>query len=714
MDEFEELKQLRAQFGTKPPIDEVDEYEQLKKEFGSTNPQEPQDFLSTAPARAWGTLASPIVAASQFVDKYVGAPVRSGLRKLQEPDTGLSDFGEAFGQQFGEDPTKAPTYSDIVAKAGVPTEKNIPFPSIKNFGSPNARFQETKISPADVAGTAIGFGTDPANLIPAVTASKAVARGVEAISGVGKGVVKPTLRKAGSWVTSVSPDDFNYYTKHHGRLKGQKADITGLYGSIQDDVEKIRNRAEKAEIEHSNAKGLIDQDYQAAKLNLSPQALLNYPMVQDLQQVILKDKMMQGDLSKLADDELAKLPIIGDKNSLIKMIDKEIRSIDRSTSVGDEAARALEREKSLVDANMASYLNGPQMRDWLQNFRSLADYQNKNSPVAYNSIFDKAVKNIGETVQNNLKNLSDSKGMKYRELQESSHNLLKATEKVNELFESDAKGFSTLTKLIASNKQADRDLIANTLKEWANVRESLPNGAGKGTKEMVDELIKQFDDIRDDLAFAGMQKKDYFATPETKEKLMQTEFELRESKKAVQDTSLFGSKSLENTIKRLGSHEEPPIRYQEQLKALDDLTGIDYGQTIRDQGVLRKFDLPGPRTGFITTPSAMVGTAIGGAIGGPEGGMVGAGLGAAAGVGIANQAGKGLRGAIDVSMSTQDALKKVSRALQNPNSIRGNFAKYSVKLADYAAKFGMNAALVYHQLLFNSDPEYRAALAEMP
>lgn len=124
-------------------------------------------------------ILKPIAAVGNFVDKYTGAPARAALGALQD---GKNPLGAAW-DQFGEDPSKAPSGKDIAAKAGLSTDQ---------FKTPLKGLDGTSItvSPAGVAGLAIDVAADPTNLIPGGALAKGAAKlGVKgAVKGAELGV----------------------------------------------------------------------------------------------------------------------------------------------------------------------------------------------------------------------------------------------------------------------------------------------------------------------------------------------------------------------------------------------------------------------------------------------------------------------------------------------------------------------------------------------
>lgn len=121
------------------------------------------------------------------IDSIGGAPTRAAIGAYQDNKSPI----DAFANQFGEDPSKAPTGKDIAIKAGI-SEKSISdvVPSLYNESGEGWRLQRGGWADPSAAGTA-GFGVDivadPTNFIPVGAVAKEVGKlGV----GAGKGVAK--------------------------------------------------------------------------------------------------------------------------------------------------------------------------------------------------------------------------------------------------------------------------------------------------------------------------------------------------------------------------------------------------------------------------------------------------------------------------------------------------------------------------------------------
>lgn len=121
----------------------------------------------------------------EFADKFTGAPTRKAIGTLQEG----GDLGEAassFGEQFGEDPSLAPTGEEIAMEEGlsnVPRQAEIELPPREkaiakaSTGKEPGPMKVDIPSPAGAAGLAVDVVADPLTLIPGVPIVKYAGKG---------------------------------------------------------------------------------------------------------------------------------------------------------------------------------------------------------------------------------------------------------------------------------------------------------------------------------------------------------------------------------------------------------------------------------------------------------------------------------------------------------------------------------------------------------
>lgn len=152
--------------------------DEKKKLADSLNAQQPPSTFDNIKLKALQKLVSGL----DTIDSYSGAPVRAGLAanfESKDPNKYPIESGfDAAKAQFGQDPSKAPTNDQVFQKSPL---SNVPLSSYapKMFNDPanyknNSELDELKpekggffdVSPASVAGSVVGFETDPLMHVP--------------------------------------------------------------------------------------------------------------------------------------------------------------------------------------------------------------------------------------------------------------------------------------------------------------------------------------------------------------------------------------------------------------------------------------------------------------------------------------------------------------------------------------------------------------------
>lgn len=141
------------------------------------------------------------VKVGQFVDSYTGAPTRAAIGAVQDSKNPL----KAFVDQFGADPTKAPTGKEIMTKAGVSTEETLPLPFVQKSGTglfdrkagqPFQAGEAVNVSPAGVSGFALDVAADPTNVLPLAAGTRFAAKGAESAAKGTSALAKATAQLA--------------------------------------------------------------------------------------------------------------------------------------------------------------------------------------------------------------------------------------------------------------------------------------------------------------------------------------------------------------------------------------------------------------------------------------------------------------------------------------------------------------------------------------
>lgn len=704
MDEREELESLRREFAS-----ERDELEALRKQFSSPEPQ--PSFAQVASQRAWGTVGAPIAAASRVVDRFVGAPIRSAVDATLFPDIKNQEQGTPLEEgikQFGRDPERAPSWSKIAEKAGLSPEKNISFPGIKNFGTPQSRFYETKISPADIGGAVAGTLTDPLTYLPGPNAVQRFGKfGQMATKQVGSNIVEPAVKLGIHSGLSIKPEVYNYYKKHFDRLKGKA--YTGLdpvIDEVKDVVDSQKYKYDMAVKAKDEAEKDFSRQIKTLHKGLDTNAYVDVDWVSSIGHLIDKvDSGKLAELDKRAMEQLKKQNFIAPKRDIQQIIENEAKSIlagNPDTIAAKEKLLSLSRN---LDQIYDEYIDGPMIRKWIQDLdQSLTFNPNRD---ASDALYQQKAKDIRYKVQEAMRSHGEIPGEKseYRKIMEEMSRKLALNKAMAGLFANDEKGIKTFQKLLKSNNPVLRQHVENTIRDWAT-----ENGYYQ-----VNEILDELPELRADFASAKETPKDQFelyesVAPDQYDDLIQkqlAEMSEQDAYEGVKSLSEVGS--IESTLKNVGQFHGGTAASREKLQNVSDIAGKDFAQEAQDQGNLLEFSKERPQGSRLATPGTIVGGLAGLVSQDPYVTAAAAGVGGLAGMAFDKRGGPIARGIIDASLSSRDAINRMFQKLQSPSP---GFASYATKLSNVAAQRGTQAAVMYHQLMYNNDPEYRRALAE--
>ena len=128
----------------------------------------PREFQSAGQVENKGLITQ----VGEAIDSYTGAPVRKAVGMFQDTNS-LEQSANAFVDQFGKDPSLAPTGKEIAAKAGFSTENQmIPRNPMavsdeqRAFNRQDVPTQSEVLSPAGIVGTGVDVAFDLTNLVP--------------------------------------------------------------------------------------------------------------------------------------------------------------------------------------------------------------------------------------------------------------------------------------------------------------------------------------------------------------------------------------------------------------------------------------------------------------------------------------------------------------------------------------------------------------------
>lgn len=730
MTELEELEQLRKEQG---PLSELEELEILRKEQGpldglsqmpAPKPKEPEgSFASQAAGQAYSTLAKPIVAASQAIDPYVGAPFRAALNEtINEREESMREglvspvFSprpvKAAISQFGEDPSKAPSWSQLAERWGADPTKNISVPTVKNFGSPNARFAENKVSMADIAGGVAGAGVDPINAIPGARLVERLGKMGRTISkGVLQGAVEPGVSRFATLTAGVPGEVLKYYRENHPRLKNMEYTREGsinLGEKIMGAADDVNNRVKVAELEVKEAENALKQARDQAMKSISPKQVVNYDNLEGIQHLIdVADREKQLKLNALADAELEKLPIFGPVEDLKDIILREAEAIPMSSDENIALRKRVENIAKYVDNEYQGYMSGPQIREWMK--KTLDPIIDFDRPVGQiDALYNRTLKKIRRQVQEGLKKIGEKEGTRspYRKLIDEMHEKRNATEAVMELFGNRKTGGRSLSQLYSNANPAERQYIVKTLQNWAKTNEY----------PQVLEILDEFDEynkLYDETLRGGLGK----SLGEPYENFNEATLNKIQAEDNANSIRNIKEGSIDKFMTDLGRAHGGKHQSEKQLQNLGDLAGEDFLTPVRDMGNLREWSLDRTRGSKRTTPGTVIGSVGGLALGSSIDDPINR-TALAAGLGYAGRkfgevmdvkGGEIARKWVDRSMNAQAATEAFFNKMQNPS---GAFKKYAdvINKTSQLSEYPVKGMLLYHHLLWNNDPEYRKAL----
>ncbi len=307
-------------------------------------PEKPSDrgFLGTIGNAALSGLSE----AARFVDKYTGAPVRAGIYAAQAGENPIP----AYGKQFGEDSTMAPSGKDIVMRAGIkdemPKQGNEPaFIEQEQRGAFGPMYEKQKqnmaksLTPADVLGFGMDVAADPTLLLSGAgkilpTAARAIAPAVEG----GKGLIQKGIAEA-SHLTSGAPAG----AAERLLQRPSKVFAAGKERAALDIGEKARN-------EFQATKGIEGKKIGEAKKGFlekfSGTNVDTTPVIENLNQNLSKKGLLEGEEGALSKREVGTLEDL-QKNRL--------QSPTEAGAINQKPAGSLQHFVDYLDSKIKSF-----------------------------------------------------------------------------------------------------------------------------------------------------------------------------------------------------------------------------------------------------------------------------------------------------------------------------------------------------------------------
>jgi hypothetical protein len=310
--------------------------------LASKAPAEEPGLLKTAGNMALSGLGK----AAEFVDRYTGAPVRAGIYAAQGGENPVS----AYGKQFGEDSTMAPSGKDIVMRAGVKDEmpkkgiqpKFVEEEEKKSLGPAYDKYQENKSNgptPADVLGVGMDVAADPSLLMTG--AGKALPRAAKALAPIGegaKGIAQKGIAEM-SHLTSGVP------AGAAERLMQRPSQVfaAGKEGAALDIGERARNefkntaKAQGAKIGEAK-KGFLEQ--------FGNKTVDTTPVIDNLNENLSRKGLLDGEEGALSKGEIS---------SLEKLQNSRLQTPSEAGAINQKPAGSLQHFSDYLDSKIKSF-----------------------------------------------------------------------------------------------------------------------------------------------------------------------------------------------------------------------------------------------------------------------------------------------------------------------------------------------------------------------
>lgn len=211
LEQEEQIANSFAQQATSLTPQEQQELIALEQEelFAQQAQQEQPSFIDDVVSGAVGGLTE----VGRIADMYTGAPTRAALGELVTGQ-GVSSAASKFVDQFGADPSLAPTGKEIVQAAGIPEFDIIPDPTkevdekLRQQGFSVPEEPSAGLTGSGALGLAVDVVADPLNFIPFSAITKGLSKGAKlGAKGAAKGTLAVIDTATGSKIVSRTADD---------------------------------------------------------------------------------------------------------------------------------------------------------------------------------------------------------------------------------------------------------------------------------------------------------------------------------------------------------------------------------------------------------------------------------------------------------------------------------------------------------------------------
>ncbi len=397
-----------------------------------------------------------------------------------------------------------------------------------------------------------------------------------------------------------------------------------------------------------------------------------------------QEKSHLGSLSTQADDALVRSNVTFKKGDLLGLIDGAGASLGQDI-VGKQAKEAVANLSELrqVIAGLPDDIPADRLRNIMRQIRLDLDYGGKAG--AFNSANNQVLKHVTRGMSDALKDSVPEYAAYMKRMSE----LAEVTEDMSTHFGTETGAIGSL-EAARKNGGAKSQVSSDVLRRYAQAT---------GKKDLLAKL-SELEGNRTLLERmkGGDLRKELF--PDKVKAVAETNADAAMAADAEDKISRLGEGRTQAVIKNQGGKAPSNI----DKRALDDLsnaTGEDYHTQIKDRNVLDDFNKEHTRGGRLTVAGGGIGGFIGHKFGMGEAGVA---AGVAAGATADKYAGPVFKKALDSGIAIKTGADKAYNVLVNAPAKLG---KYERVLREAANK-GPKAFILYHHLLMNNDPEYRA------
>lgn len=622
---------------------------------------------------------------SQVLDKYTGAPVRAGVYRAMQgkPEEALS----AAYEQFGEDPTKAPSGKDIAYEAGLSKEPYIRTPIIMN---PYTGKEGTlRVSPAGIAGGLGEMALDPTAYIPASNVGRAatsLAKGVSKTAGFAGRKLAP---KIGKLVARVPEEATRAYMANPSRIEETAAKYTAedIKNILDETIGEAKSNVIESAAEVEKRKALLKRKLRERRTDLRDQTATP-EIVSQIQGSLDEQKKLLGSLSEQADKALERSGVKFRRDDLLSLIDEIGRSPGKYV-VGDQRAATLDklmRQRERVASIPDEYIDAVNLRDILGQVRDDIDFRLNAGE------FNKELNAMRKTFAQRMSFALKDQVPEYRDFMNVMAQYADNLESMSNLFGS-AKNpepaYATLKKL----RQGASPNLIETIRRNAELTKSkmLSETLGQYQRDAnVLRRMKRGEDLGPDLFPEDVANlRDMEATQKMAEDIYNPMARLRP-----------GTDKTQSVVRRYG-YPTASIEDARAIEAAGKAAGLDLPQIMRDRATFDAFN----KDATAGSRNTLFGLTAGSLLGND----IAALLAALGGFAADRYGGSWTRGAIKTGVGTKNI---ADRLINYMATDPGFAAKYGRFFAKTAGRGGMALSLATHHLLMNNDPEYRKYFEE--